>query len=189
MASKRLVGELTGHGGAVSSAAFSRDGARVVTASLDNTARVWDVAGGHLVTVLTGHSAAVFTAAFSPNGASVVTASGDKTARLWEVASGRLVTVLRGHNGPVWCAAFSSDGARVVTASQDKTARVWRLDSLSGEAETFPLWVEVFTGTLWQGGSVRPLSPASWQTRRQKLLNYGSKAPPTPWLLENGRTP
>jgi hypothetical protein len=36
------VAELTGHAGTVNSAAFSPDGARVVTASADGTARVWD---------------------------------------------------------------------------------------------------------------------------------------------------
>jgi WD40 repeat protein len=96
---------------------------------------------------------------------------------------------LEGHVGPVHSAAFSPDGARVVTASVNNTARVWMLDSLPGEAETFPLWVEVFTGTEWQGGGIRPLSAAEWQARRQELLDYGSKAPSTPWLLDNDRNP
>ena len=34
------------HEGAVNSAQFSPDGQRVVTASADNTARVWDAASG-----------------------------------------------------------------------------------------------------------------------------------------------
>ena len=35
-----------GHAGDVNQAAFSPDGERVVTASADNTARLWDVASG-----------------------------------------------------------------------------------------------------------------------------------------------
>ena len=62
------------------------------------------------------------------------------------------------------------------------------LDFLPGEAETLPLWVEVSPGTEWQEG-VRPLSAAEWQTRRQKLLDYGSKAPPMLWLPDNDRNP
>jgi WD40 repeat protein len=42
-ASGREVAILEGHEGAVFSAAFSTDGTRVVTASNDNTARVWTV--------------------------------------------------------------------------------------------------------------------------------------------------
>src|SRR5262249_57087063 len=59
-------------------------GARVVTASNDRTARVWDAAGGKQIAVLSGHDALVQSAAFSPDGSRVVTASADKTARVWD---------------------------------------------------------------------------------------------------------
>jgi WD40 repeat protein len=66
------------------SAAFSLDGARIVTASADNTARLWDAATGQPIVVLKGHDGIVISAAFSPDGARVVTASRDGTARLWD---------------------------------------------------------------------------------------------------------
>ena len=50
------------------SAAFSPDGARVVTASKDKTARLWDAATGKEVAVLRGHDDAVMSAALSPAG-------------------------------------------------------------------------------------------------------------------------
>jgi WD40 repeat protein len=37
------IAVLRGHDDYVNSAAFSPDGSRIVTASLDNTARIWDV--------------------------------------------------------------------------------------------------------------------------------------------------
>ena len=46
---------LKGHEGGVNSAAFSPDGTRVVTASDDRTARVWDAATGAELAVLKGH--------------------------------------------------------------------------------------------------------------------------------------
>jgi WD40 repeat protein len=109
----------------VYSAAFSPDGARIVTASYDKTARIWDAATGKEITVLRGHEGYVWSAAFSPDGARIVTASQDKTARIWDAATGKEITVLRGHEGYVWSAAFSPDAARIVTASEDKTARIW----------------------------------------------------------------
>ena len=107
------------------SAAFSPDGARVVTASLDYTARLWDVATGAALAVLQGHTRGVSSAAFSPDGARVVTACSDNTARLWDVATGASLAVLQGHTQTVTSAAFSPDGAWVVTASWDNTARLW----------------------------------------------------------------
>ncbi len=62
-------------------AAFSPDGARVVTGSDDNTARLWDAKTGAALATLAGHTELVKSAAFSPDGTRVVTASADETAR------------------------------------------------------------------------------------------------------------
>ena len=116
---------LRGHDKEVLSAAFSPDGKRVVTASSDNTARLWDAETGQQVAIMRGHDKEVLSAAFSPDGKRVVTASSDNTARLWDAETGQQVAVMRGHDKEVLSAAFSPDGKRVVTASSDNTARLW----------------------------------------------------------------
>ncbi len=115
--------QLQGHQGIVFSANFSPDGKRIVTASRDKTARIWDLKGKPLA-VLEGHQDRVVSANFSPDGKRIVTASWDKTARIWD-SNGQLLAVLEGHQGDVWSANFSPDGKRIVTASSDKTARIW----------------------------------------------------------------
>jgi TPR repeat protein len=116
---------LSGHGGTVFSAAFSPDGTRIVTASDDRTARIWDPRTGAPLAVLSGHGGAVKFAAYSPDGTRIVTASSDKTARIWDARTGTPLAVVSGHSDGVNSAAYSPDGTRLVTASDDKTAQVW----------------------------------------------------------------
>jgi WD40 repeat protein len=119
------IAVLRGHGDVVESAAYSPDGRRIVTASNDKTARIWDAATGAQLAVLRGHDDAVTSAAYSPDGRRIVTTSLDKTARVWDATTGAQLAVLRGHDSGVASAAYSPDGTRIVTASADKTARIW----------------------------------------------------------------
>ena len=96
-----------------------------MTASMDNTARLWDAKTGAALATLSGHTDWVHSAAFSPDGTRVVTASADKTARLWDAKTGaRARNAVEGIRMGSWSAAFSPDGSRVVTASdgQDRAA-------------------------------------------------------------------
>lgn len=120
------------HRGAITMAAFSHDGSRLVTASEDRTAQVWDVANGVAIGPPLHHDGPVVWAGFSPDGARVVTASKDQTAQIWDAASGTQIGAPLRHDGPVLSAVFSADGVSVVTASSDKTARQW--DTRTGSA-------------------------------------------------------
>ena len=88
---------LEGHGERVNSAAFSSDGARLVTASSDREARIWNLESGEPL-VLLGHFGPVQDARFSADGRWVVTA-GPGRAGLWDASNGRLVAFLGGHKG------------------------------------------------------------------------------------------
>jgi WD40 repeat protein/cellulose biosynthesis protein BcsQ len=122
--------------GFVYSAAFSPDGTRVITASEDHTAHIWDARTAQPVASLP-HEGAVYSAVFSADGRRVVTGSADHTARVWESATGKSLTPPLVHRGLVHRAAFSSDGTRVVTVSDDFAARVW--ESATGKPLTPPL--------------------------------------------------
>jgi WD40 repeat protein len=130
--------QLKGHTDALTSASFSPDGQRIITASRDTTARVWDTTGKPLAE-LKGHTDALTNANFSPDGQRIVTASDDKTARVWDT-TGKQLAQLSGHTDEVSSARFSPDGRSIVTASKDKTARVWdttgkQLAQLSGHTD------------------------------------------------------
>ncbi len=116
---------LQGHTSRVTFASFSPDGRRIVTASWDKTAKVWDAVTGAELLTLKGHSGYLHSASFSPDGARIVTASEDKTAKVWDAETGAELLTLKGHTGMLTSASFSPDGGRIVTASYDKTAKVW----------------------------------------------------------------
>ncbi|MDD5322792.1 MAG: WD40 repeat domain-containing protein [Methylococcales bacterium] len=114
------------HKAAVSSASFSPDGTRVVTASRDKTARLWDAQTGKALGEPMTHQAEVKSAQFSPDGTRVVTLSSDNSARLWDAKTGKaLGEAMTTHKDYVQSAQFSPNGMLVVTASNDGTARLW----------------------------------------------------------------
>jgi WD40 repeat protein/serine/threonine protein kinase len=123
------------HQDAVDDVAFSPDGARILTASGDKTAKLWDAASGKLLASF-AHQGRVFQAEFSPDGTRILTASADGTAKLWDATSGKLLTSFA-HQDEVNHARFSPDGSRILTAGADNTAKLW--DAASGkQIASFP---------------------------------------------------
>ena len=119
------------HAGSVRSLSFSPDSARLLTGSLDHTARVWDARTGQPVTPPLPHTDQVRAAAFNPNGTSVLTGSTDKTARLWDAATGQPLCPPLVHPTGVRCVAFSPDGKLAATGCSGNTAHVW--DAATGK--------------------------------------------------------
>jgi WD40 repeat protein len=66
-------------------AVFSTNGERVLTASDDGTARLWDVRTGETVGVLPGHEGSIGEAAFSSDGSRVLTLANSTDVRIWRV--------------------------------------------------------------------------------------------------------
>ena len=116
---------LAGHGAPIYTAAYSPDGTRIVTASVDKSARIWDARTGLQVAVLLGHNERVTSAVYSPDGTRIITASFDRSMRIWDARTGAQLAVLSNSGDRVFKAAFSPDGTRIVTASPDKTARIF----------------------------------------------------------------
>ena len=132
-----VTDRLKGHEKLIHSAAFSPDGLRIVTASSDNTARIWDAETAEPIGKPLVGRECLFSASFSPDGMCIVASSIDMTATIWDAESRRLIGILKGHEGPVFGANFHPDNKLIVTASWDKSARIW--DATSGKAIGTPL--------------------------------------------------
>jgi WD40 repeat protein len=124
--------DLVGHEDDIVDADFDPTGNRVVTASTDRTARVWNLES---VTtnrslrpsmVLTMHHAELSRSRFSPDGTRVLTVAKDETPRLWNVVGQRsaIGQPLEGHARAVRDAAFDDNG-QIVTWAGDGTVRWW----------------------------------------------------------------
>jgi len=124
----------------VYSAQFSPDGKRILTASGDDMACVWDAQSGQLLAGPFEHNGGAMpspvSARFSPDGKRILTASAE-AAQVWDAVSGQPITEPLKHSNLITAAEFSPDGRWVVTGSSDHTARVW--DAQSGQPLTEPL--------------------------------------------------
>ena len=160
--------------GQVNGVALGADGARVLVAHADYTARLWRVRDGQLVGQPWKHPSAVRAVALSRDGKWAITGCNDRQARLWSVPDGKLVRVLSHHVGPVRAVAFASDGQTIVTGGEDHRVCVWRrqtgelIRSMRHEHEiicaTFQAKDNLFatgsndnTARLWDAGSERSL--------------------------------
>ena len=132
----REVAGMIGHDATVTTASFSPDGTRIVTASLDGTARVWDASGRPIAT-MPGHGAWVTAANFSPDGTRIITTSagglvtGSKgwTAGVWDL-SGRPLATLTEQVGGATVGGFRYNGVLNVTVSRHPGS-IWDLPGSS----------------------------------------------------------
>lgn len=124
-ATGETVTKFAGHGDAVLSVVFSKDGKRLLSTSYDKTARLWDVESGREIRAFVGHNWWVWSAAFSPDESEIITVSQDGSAIIWSAETGQQKGQFLGHRGPVYAAAYAADG-RVATAGYDKRILVWK---------------------------------------------------------------
>jgi WD40 repeat protein len=161
-------------------AEFNADGQRVLTASADRAAQLWNAITGKAIGRLMGHKGPTTSARFSPDGQRVVTASADHTARLWDAVTGKAIGEPMKHDDKVTSAQFSADGQRVLTASADGTARLWDVPTISREdtAEALLLFADlaeasggVALQTSGQAEILNVLAPEQVRAIREKIAS------------------
>jgi len=144
VATRREAAILSQRGAGIEQLRFSRDGSKLVAASVDRKIRIWDVTTQKLLIEIEGHPSGVLgfasALAFSSDGRTLGVGYYDAAAELFDVPGGKRLALLRGHKAPVSGAMLLPDGKTAVTASWDQAVKFWDvptqlpIDSLHGEA-------------------------------------------------------
>jgi WD40 repeat protein len=137
VSSGHCVGPPLHHADGVVYAEFNRDGSRVVTASEDGTARVWEVPTARQLLVLDNRFG-VTEARFSSDGSRIVTAcEHNSTARVWDAQTGEPLTPPLKHPWKLTRAQFVGDGREILSRRASKKERESMLWELPNETMRF----------------------------------------------------
>ena len=101
---------LSGHSNQVTCVAWSRDGKRLASGSIDQTIRIWDPATSLPIRTLRGHSDTVTSVAWSEDGRQLASTAADDTVRIWDAEQPQSDSTFGDHTAFVWCLTWSPDG-------------------------------------------------------------------------------
>ena len=122
------VSPLLAHSYSVYSLRFSRDGAWLVSGSLDGSVKVWDVETGRVLHSFR-HNIAFRSVVISEDKQLVAGGSDDNNVHVWNISSNTAV-VLRNHENTVFSVSFSPDSSLLVSGCSGGSLVLWTLSSM-----------------------------------------------------------
>ena len=103
-----------GHDDYVPTCSFSPCGKTILSASADQTMKMWSTATGKLLWDYIGHGWAITRCVFAPGGQTILSASDDGALMLWTAATGKLRRIVDETTDSITCCRFSSDGKSII---------------------------------------------------------------------------
>jgi WD40 repeat protein len=141
---------LIGHTEMIVALAMSRDETRVVTGSIDRTARLWETATGKLLREFGNHRMGVGSADFTVDGGTVATGCWDDTIHVWDLSLTQERMILAGHEGGVQAMTFSPDERTVFGLTGTSVLKFW---SVPAQREAGQIRLAPGTRQGWLGMS------------------------------------
>ncbi|RDB23998.1 putative E3 ubiquitin ligase complex SCF subunit sconB [Hypsizygus marmoreus] len=93
----------------------------LISGSLDNTIKLWDIETGKTIRTLFGHIEGVW--AVASDKLRLVSGSHDRTIKVWSRDEGKCTATLVGHQAAVSCLALGED--KIVSGSDDANIKIW----------------------------------------------------------------
>jgi len=129
----RQLFTLTGHSDSVNALALTPDGKQVISASDDNTLKVWDLSSREVIATFTGHSNSVNAVAVTPDSKQVISASDDNTLKVWNLETGEVIASFTGEY-PLSCCAVAPDGVTIVAGEESGRVHFLRLEGMEASS-------------------------------------------------------
>ena len=121
----------------VTDVVLTPDGRRVISASMNEALKVWDLkTGKELFTLSHGSDSeypwGISNIAITPDGKKVICLFGNRTLKVWDLETTEELFTFTGHSDGYWGTAgvaVTPNGKQVISASEDNTLSVWNLSS------------------------------------------------------------
>ncbi|MBI5671369.1 MAG: WD40 repeat domain-containing protein [Chloroflexi bacterium] len=137
VATRQVIKRLSGHHCRLTSVAWSPDGSRIASSSLDGTAKVWDVTSGEIISTTSTPTLGRGELVWSPDGTKIADVwVEDVRFEIWDAATGQSIRIVGVPSGGVILTiAWSPDGTKIVSdGGDDSILRIW--DAVTGELVT-----------------------------------------------------
>ncbi len=121
------IKQISGHEGPVTALHFTADGRQLLSGSVDETVRLWDVDSGEQIRRFDGHTGGIFDLSLSPDGRHAASGAVDGSVIVWDLENGDLLRQLVEHEGLVFHVQFAQDGEALWSAAEDGRAILWDL--------------------------------------------------------------
>lgn len=125
--SRKLVRSFIGHSDMVSSVSFGNDKYKMLSASWDGSARLWDITTGIMLQKFKTNEP-LHAALIMPDGKRIITAGDDRIIRIWDIGSAKVLKTLEGHQTQITSLQITSDGKSLLSYSIDGIIKCWNLD-------------------------------------------------------------
>ncbi|KAH9898937.1 WD40 repeat-like protein [Xylariomycetidae sp. FL2044] len=168
---------IQGHHDPIRDMAFSPNDSKFVTASDDQSLKIFDFAGGVAESSLQGHGWDVKACDWHPTKGLIVSGSKDHLVKLWDPRTQRCLTTLHGHKNIITRTLFEKVmGNCFATSARDQTARVFDL--------------RMMRDICLLKGHEKDISTLTWHPIHANLLSTGgSEGSLFHYLLDEPNTP